>query len=140
MVHVVNDIEISPERLIRRLDELAEIGAITGPRGHAGSSRLALTDDDRTLLGGVGVALGVALVAALGGVLLLGGAALGVLGGALVWRHSQLAQCLCDAADWKLYPGLLGQGRWPARWVRRDLHGGQHLPKGRPGGYLRLSG
>jgi hypothetical protein len=32
--------------------------------------------DDRTLLGGVGVALGVALVAALGGVLLLGGATL----------------------------------------------------------------
>jgi N-carbamoyl-L-amino-acid hydrolase len=47
MVHVVNDIEISPDRLMRRLDELAEIGAITGPRGHAGSSRLALTDDDR---------------------------------------------------------------------------------------------
>ena len=40
-------VAISGPRLLSRLDELAEVGAITGPRGHRGSSRLALTDDDK---------------------------------------------------------------------------------------------
>jgi N-carbamoyl-L-amino-acid hydrolase len=42
-VHVT----IDGQRLLRRIDELAAIGAITGPGGEAGSARLALTDADR---------------------------------------------------------------------------------------------
>ena len=40
-------VRIDGQRLLRRLDELASIGAITGPGGESGSARLALTDADR---------------------------------------------------------------------------------------------
>jgi N-carbamoyl-L-amino-acid hydrolase len=42
-VHVT----IDGPRLLRRLDELATVGAIVGPGGEPGSARLALTDADR---------------------------------------------------------------------------------------------
>ncbi len=35
------------DRLLRRLDELGELGAIVGANGEKGSARLALTDEDR---------------------------------------------------------------------------------------------
>lgn len=38
---------IDIDRLQRRLDELAEIGAVIGPAGERGCARLALTDEDR---------------------------------------------------------------------------------------------
>jgi N-carbamoyl-L-amino-acid hydrolase len=41
------DLHVSFPRLRARLDALAELGAITGPGGEPGSSRLALTDADR---------------------------------------------------------------------------------------------
>lgn len=40
-------VQIDGQRLLRRIDELATIGAITGPGGERGSARLALTDADR---------------------------------------------------------------------------------------------
>lgn len=40
-------LRIDGERLLRRIEALAEIGPITGARGEQGSARLALTDDDR---------------------------------------------------------------------------------------------
>lgn len=42
-----DDLRIDIERLLGRLDELAQIGRIDGPSGEWGSARLALTDDDR---------------------------------------------------------------------------------------------
>jgi N-carbamoyl-L-amino-acid hydrolase len=44
---MTNDLRIDGGRLLRRLDELAEVGAITGPNGERGNARLALTDADR---------------------------------------------------------------------------------------------
>jgi N-carbamoyl-L-amino-acid hydrolase len=41
------DVRVDGGRLLHRLDELAEIGAIDGPDGSWGSARLALTDADR---------------------------------------------------------------------------------------------
>ncbi len=41
------DLRVDGARLLRRLDELAAVGAITGADGSRGSARLALTDDDR---------------------------------------------------------------------------------------------
>lgn len=40
------NVTINGERLLHRLDELAEIGAIVGPAGDRGSARLALTAED----------------------------------------------------------------------------------------------
>ena len=40
-------VDIDGGRLLRRLEDLAEVGAITGGRGERGSARLALTDADR---------------------------------------------------------------------------------------------
>ncbi len=44
MPHPVPAVTIDPDRLVRRLSELAEIGAVDGTHG---CSRLALTDEDR---------------------------------------------------------------------------------------------
>lgn len=44
---VTTDLRVDGARLLRRLDELGEVGPITGPNGERGSARLALTDDDR---------------------------------------------------------------------------------------------
>ena len=38
---------IDIDRLVARLDQLAEIGRIDGPNGEWGNARLALTDDDK---------------------------------------------------------------------------------------------
>ncbi len=43
----MNPATIDVDRLIRRLDALAEIGRIDGPNGEWGNARLALTDEDR---------------------------------------------------------------------------------------------
>ncbi len=40
-------LRVDGERLLRRLDELGELGAILGANGEKGSARLALTDEDR---------------------------------------------------------------------------------------------
>ncbi|MAT04573.1 MAG: Zn-dependent hydrolase [Acidimicrobiaceae bacterium] len=40
-------LHIDVDRLVRRLDELGELGAVEGPNGERGCARLALTDDDR---------------------------------------------------------------------------------------------
>ncbi len=40
-------VSIDGQRLLRRIDELATIGAIVGASGERGSARLALTDEDR---------------------------------------------------------------------------------------------
>ncbi len=44
---VLADLRVNGARLLRRLDELAGIGPITGANGERGSARLALTDADR---------------------------------------------------------------------------------------------
>ncbi len=41
------DLTIDADRLVRRLNELGEIGAVHGPNGEWGCARLALTDADR---------------------------------------------------------------------------------------------
>jgi beta-ureidopropionase / N-carbamoyl-L-amino-acid hydrolase len=41
------DLRINGQRLLQRLDELAQVGAITGVNGERGSARLALSDEDR---------------------------------------------------------------------------------------------
>jgi N-carbamoyl-L-amino-acid hydrolase len=46
-VRTASDLRIDGDRLVRRLEDLAAIGAITGPGGERGSARLALTDEDR---------------------------------------------------------------------------------------------
>jgi N-carbamoyl-L-amino-acid hydrolase len=43
----LTDLRVDGDRLLRRLDDLAAIGAITGAAGERGSARLALTDADR---------------------------------------------------------------------------------------------
>ena len=40
-------LRIDGDRLMRRIHELGELGAIRGAKGEPGSARLALTDDDR---------------------------------------------------------------------------------------------
>lgn len=40
-------IRVHGQRLLQRISELGELGAIRGPNGEPGSARLALTDDDR---------------------------------------------------------------------------------------------
>ena len=40
-------LRINGDRLLRRIEELADVGAIVGPNGERGSARLALTDADR---------------------------------------------------------------------------------------------
>jgi len=40
-------LRVDGDRLLRRLDELGELGAIVGANGEKGSARLALTDEDR---------------------------------------------------------------------------------------------
>ncbi len=47
MAGSTSDVRIDGARLLQRLDELAEIGAIVGTDGSRGSARLALTDADR---------------------------------------------------------------------------------------------
>jgi beta-ureidopropionase / N-carbamoyl-L-amino-acid hydrolase len=42
-----SSLRIDTARLLRRLDELGQIGRIDGPNGEWGNARLALTDDDR---------------------------------------------------------------------------------------------
>jgi len=42
-----DELRIDIERLLRRIDELGEIGRIDGPNGEWGNARLALTDHDR---------------------------------------------------------------------------------------------
>jgi beta-ureidopropionase / N-carbamoyl-L-amino-acid hydrolase len=42
-----SDLRINGPRLLRRIDELASIGPITGANGERGSARLALSDEDR---------------------------------------------------------------------------------------------
>jgi len=46
-VSAVGDLSIDIDRLLRRIDELAEIGRVDGPDGEWGSARLALTADDQ---------------------------------------------------------------------------------------------
>lgn len=41
------ELRIDIDRLVDRIEALAEIGPISGPNGEPGSARLALTDDDR---------------------------------------------------------------------------------------------
>jgi N-carbamoyl-L-amino-acid hydrolase len=45
--HDVSELRIDTARLLRRIDELGEIGRIDGPNGEWGNARLALTDEDR---------------------------------------------------------------------------------------------
>ncbi len=42
-----NDLRINGPRLLQRINDLAEIGPITGANGERGSARLALSDEDR---------------------------------------------------------------------------------------------
>ncbi|MDJ0767299.1 MAG: Zn-dependent hydrolase [Ilumatobacter sp.] len=43
----IPELRIDADRLVARIEALGEIGAVLGPNGERGSSRLALTDDDR---------------------------------------------------------------------------------------------
>jgi beta-ureidopropionase / N-carbamoyl-L-amino-acid hydrolase len=43
----LNALRINGDRLLQRIRQLGELGAIFGPNGEPGSARLALTDDDR---------------------------------------------------------------------------------------------
>ena len=45
--HSVSDLCIDNARLLQRLADLGEIGAVHGPNGERGCARLALTDEDR---------------------------------------------------------------------------------------------
>ncbi len=47
VVHDVSELRVDTARLLRRIDELGEIGRIDGPNGEWGNARLALTDEDR---------------------------------------------------------------------------------------------
>ena len=47
-VHAVT-LHVDGDRLVRRLDELAAIGAVEGSNGERGCARLALTDEDAML-------------------------------------------------------------------------------------------
>ena len=42
-----SELRIDADRLLRRIDELGQIGRIDGPNGEWGNARLALTDEDR---------------------------------------------------------------------------------------------
>ncbi len=45
--HVTSELRIDIDRLMRRLTDLGDIGAVHGPNGERGCARLALTDEDR---------------------------------------------------------------------------------------------
>jgi beta-ureidopropionase / N-carbamoyl-L-amino-acid hydrolase len=44
---ILGTLRINGDRLLQRIRQLGELGAIFGPNGEPGSARLALTDDDR---------------------------------------------------------------------------------------------
>ena len=44
---MTRDLRIDIDRLVARIEELGEIGAVHGPNGERGCARLALTDADR---------------------------------------------------------------------------------------------
>jgi N-carbamoyl-L-amino-acid hydrolase len=46
-LHDLSELRVDTARLLRRIDELGEIGRIDGPNGEWGNARLALTDADR---------------------------------------------------------------------------------------------
>jgi len=45
--HSVSDLRIDNARLLQRLADLGDVGAVHGPNGERGCARLALTDEDR---------------------------------------------------------------------------------------------
>jgi beta-ureidopropionase / N-carbamoyl-L-amino-acid hydrolase len=47
MTALTSNLQVNGERLLSRIQELGQIGAITGANGEPGSARLALSDEDR---------------------------------------------------------------------------------------------